>query len=72
MIGYILTLEQKNAIQGQEFASYQYFNCVISIDDIWFTFFTSEEEILIKNTVYNWVLNCPKGEFIPKPTPPII
>jgi hypothetical protein len=64
MIGYKLTLAQKNDIQGKEYAPYQYFNCVQDINDIWFTFLTDEDKILIANTKYSWILECPQAKYV--------
>jgi hypothetical protein len=69
MIGYILTEEQYQEIQGKEFAPFEYFNCVQDINDIWFNFITEQQIPHIEISEYGWVLNCPKGEYIPKPRP---
>lgn len=65
MIGYKLTIEQKINIQGKEYAPYQAFNCVQDINNIWFTFLTDEDKILIANTEYSWLLECPQAEYVP-------
>ena len=70
MIGYILTIEQKYQIQGQEYAPYQCFNCVQDIQDIWFTFLTELDKETISNTQWNWILDLPQAEYVPKPSPP--
>jgi hypothetical protein len=70
MIGYILTIEQKNQIQGQQYAPYQCFNCVQNINDIWFTFLTELDKETILNTEWNWILTLPVGEYVPPPEPP--
>ena len=70
MIGYKLTTAQKEDIQGKEYAPYQYFNCVQDINDIWFTFLTDEDKILIANTEYSWLLDCPQAEYVPPIQPP--
>jgi len=69
MIGYILTIQQKDQIQGQEFAPFECFNCVQDINDVWFNFVTEQQIPLIQASQYAWVLNLPTGEYIPKPTP---
>ena len=69
MIGYILTLEQKEDIQVQEYAPYQVFNCVQDINDIWFTFLTDDDKKAIIGTQYEWLLSCPQGEYIAPPSP---
>jgi hypothetical protein len=69
MIGYILTEEQYQEIQGKEFAPYQHFNCVQDINDVWFNFVTEQQIPLIQESQYAWVLDLPQGEYIPKPSP---
>ena len=64
MIGYILTLEQKNAIQGQFYSEWQVFSCALDVNNIWFIVLSQQDESEIINTQYNWVLNLPKGEYI--------
>ena len=69
MIGYILTETVKDAIQGKEFAPFQRFNCVQDINDVWFNFVTEQQIPLVEASQYAWVLECPQGEYVPKPTP---
>lgn len=69
MIGYILTIKQKDQIQGQEYAPYQCFNSVQDINDIWFTFLTELDKETIKDTEYMWLLDLPTAEYVPKPSP---
>jgi len=69
MIGYILNTEDYNQIQGQFYAPYQCFNCVQDIQDIWFTFLTELDKETILNTEWNWILDLPQAEYIPKPSP---
>jgi hypothetical protein len=69
MIGYILTIEQKDQIQGQEFAPFECFNCVQDINNVWFNFVTEQQIPLVEASQYAWVLDLPTGEYIPKPTP---
>ena len=70
MIGYILTIEQKNTIQGKYYAPFEIFNCVQDINDIWFTLLTDDDKRAIIGTQYEWLLSCPQGEYVPKPSPP--
>lgn len=70
MIGYILTQEQYEQIQGTHFAPYECFNCVQDVNDVWFTFFTQQQIVTIAPTEWVWVLTLPQGEYIPKPSPP--
>ena len=69
MIGYILTIEQKDNIQGVEFSPYQSFNCVQDINDIWFTFISDQQKPLLIDTEYVWILTLSVAEYIPKPSP---
>jgi hypothetical protein len=71
MLGYILTVPQKESIQKIEYAPFQYFNCVQDINGVWFTFLTPQDIVLITDTEYNWILNCTKGEYVAPPTPPL-
>lgn len=70
MIGYILTNEQKDLIQGQEFAPYECFNCVQDINGVWFNFVSEQQIPLVEASQYAWLLQCPEGEYTPPPTPP--
>jgi hypothetical protein len=70
MIGYILTEEQKNQIQQQEFAPFQCFNCVQDINSVWFNFVTEQQIPLVAKSQYAWVLDLPQAEYIPPPPPP--
>jgi hypothetical protein len=65
MIGYKLTQEQKEIIQGQFYAPYQFINCVQDINNIWFTFFTDEDKAIIETSEYAWVLDCSQAEYVP-------
>jgi hypothetical protein len=69
MIGYKLSQENYDQVQGQQYAPYQCFNCVQDINDIWFTFLTELDMEVILNTEWNWILDLPQGEYIPKPAP---
>jgi hypothetical protein len=69
MIGYILTIEQKDQIQGKEFAPFECFNCVQDINGVWFNFVTEQQIPLIKDSQYSWLFDLPQGEYIPKPSP---
>jgi hypothetical protein len=70
MIGYILTNEQYDEIQGKEFAPFQYFNCVQDINGVWFNFLTQQQIVSIAPTQWVWVLTLPQGEYVPPPPPP--
>jgi hypothetical protein len=70
MIGYILTTEQKDQIQGKEFAPFECFNCVQDINDVWFNFVSDQQIPEIEASQYAWVLNLPQGEYVPPLPPP--
>jgi hypothetical protein len=70
MIGYILTIEQKELIQGQEYAPYECFNCAQDINGVWFNFVTEQQIPFIAASQYAWVLTLPQAEYIPPPSPP--
>lgn len=64
MIGYKLTLEQKEAIQGVEFSDATFFNCVEDINGVWFLFL-SEQDVNNLPSEYAYLLELPKEEFVP-------
>ena len=70
MIGYILTEEQKDQIQGQEFAPYQCFNCIQDINGVWFNFVTEQQIPQVLASQYAWTLDLPQGEYTPPPPLP--
>ena len=70
MIGYILTPEQKELIQGQYFATDIFFNCVADINGVWFLFLSEQDIPLVESSQYAWVLTLPQGEYTPPPSPP--
>ena len=71
MIGYILTPEQNEQIQGQYYTESQFFNCVQSIDGTWFLFLSEQDkEEVFTNMQWNWILDLPQGEYTPPPPPP--
>lgn len=69
MIGYILTTEEQTQVQGQFYSPYEFFNCVQDINEIWYLFLSNQDKTQIALTDWNWLLDLPKGEYIPKPTP---
>ncbi len=69
MLGYILTEEQKDQIQGQEFAPFQCFNCVQDINGVWFNILTQQQIVTIAPTSWVWVLTLPQGEYTIWPKP---
>ena len=70
MIGYTLTHEQKEQIQGQYYTDSQFFNCVADIVGVWFLFLSDQDKPEVAVTEYAWVLDLPEAEYIPPPPPP--
>jgi hypothetical protein len=70
MIGYILTNEQYDQVQGQFINSYQFINCVQDINDVWFFFGNQQDKESFKENEFMWLFDLPQGEYIPKPNPP--
>ena len=74
MIGYILTVDEKDQIQGQYYTDYQFFNCVQDINDVWYLLLSDEDQPEVEASQYAWVLDLPQGEYtppLPPPFPPI-
>jgi hypothetical protein len=69
MIGYILTIEEYNNIQGEYYTSSCFFNCVQDINGVWFLFLSQQDKDYIVNTSWAWLLTLPEGEYVPKPSP---
>jgi hypothetical protein len=70
MIGYILTNEQSQVIDKQFYSNNQFFYCSQDVNEIWFILLSEDDKKVIENTNYEWILDCPKSEFIP-PLPPM-
>jgi len=70
MIGYILTPEQYEQVQGQYFATDIFFNCVADINGVWFLMLSQQDIVIIAPTSWGWVLTLPQGEYTPPPPPP--
>jgi hypothetical protein len=70
MIGYILTPEEKDQVQGQYYTQYQFLNCVQDIDDIWYLMLSDEDKPEVEASQYAWVLDLPQGEYTPPLPPP--
>ena len=68
MIGYILTVAQKQEIQGVFFTDNIFFNCVQDINETWFLFL-SQQDIEILPQEFQYLLSLPTGEYVP-PLPP--
>jgi hypothetical protein len=71
MDGYKLTIQQKDSIQGVCYADAQYFNCVQDINGEWFTFLSDADIIIVTDSEWAWILDCPFVEYVPPIYPPI-
>lgn len=69
MIGYKLSQEQKDQVQGQFINPYQFINCVQNINDIWFFFGNDQDKESFEGTEYMWLFDLPQEEYTPKPSP---
>ena len=70
MIGYILTLEQAEQVQGKFITPYLFINCVQDINGVWFLFLSEQDIPLVQSSQYAWTLDLPQGEYTPPPPPP--
>jgi hypothetical protein len=70
MIGYTLTPDQYTQVQGQYYTEYQFFNCVVDAEGIYFLFLSDEDKQEVAITEYAWVLDLPEAEYIPPIPPP--
>jgi hypothetical protein len=70
MIGYTLTPDQYEQIQGQYYTASQFFNCVADIDGTWFLFLSDQDKPEVEASEYAWVLDLPVGEYVPPIPPP--
>ena len=70
MIGYILTNDEYNQVQGQFYAPYEFFNCVQDINGVWYLFLSTQDKEQIVNTEWNWIRTLTEGEYVPPPAPP--
>ena len=65
MIGYKITIEQKNAIQGQFYNENCFFNCVKDINNDWFLFLSQSDKNEIESTQYAYLLSLSEFEYVP-------
>jgi hypothetical protein len=71
MEGRIVTNQTAEQLQGVFFDSDTFFNFVQDINDSYFLFLSSSDEVDIAPTEYAYLLEIPLSEYIPKPTQPI-
>jgi hypothetical protein len=63
MIGYKLTINEKELLSGAAFAPDQYFNPVPDIDGVYFIFEGEVEGCI--NEEFMWVKELPTAEYVP-------
>jgi len=68
MEGRIATNEQAEQLQGVFFDSDTFFNFVQDINEVYFLFLSSSDEVDISVTEYAYLLDIPLSEYIPKQT----
>tara|TARA_R110000772_G_scaffold31881_1_gene78347 strand:- start:151 stop:399 length:249 start_codon:yes stop_codon:yes gene_type:complete len=61
----LLTIEQKDSIVGQIYATDSYFNPIQDINNDWIISIEEMEQCV--NELYMWVKDLPMIEYIPKP-----
>jgi hypothetical protein len=64
----LLTLEQKETIEGQLYAPDSYFNPIQDINNNWVISTQEMDECIVEE--FMWVKDLPQIDFEPKPTPP--
>jgi len=67
MIGYELTETEKQNIQNQFYTEWQQFSCALDINDKWYIILSNQDKKILIDSQYNWILDLPESEFIPKP-----
>ena len=67
MKGRIVTNEQQQELNGVFFNETTFFYFVQDINDNWFLFLSDEDELSIAGGKYEYLLQIPLSEFIPKP-----
>ena len=70
MEGRIVTNQTAEDLQGVFFDEDTFFNFVQDINEVYFLFLSSSDEVDISATEYAYLLDIPLSEYIPKPTPP--
>ena len=65
MVGYKLTIEQKEAIQGIFYNENCFFNCVQDINNDWLLFLSQSDKAELVNTNYAYLLSLSEFEYVP-------
>ena len=69
MEGRIVTNETAESLQGVFFDADTFFNFVQDINEVYFLFLSSSDEVDIAPTEYAYLLEIPLSPFEPKPSP---
>lgn len=69
--GRIVTNQQAQDLQDVFFDAETFFNFVQDINDVYFLFLSSSDEVDIAPTTYAYLLDIPLSDFIPQPNPPM-
>lgn len=69
MEGRIVTTETAESLQGVFFDSDTFFNFVQDVNDVYFLFLSSSDEVDIAPTEYAYLLDIPLSPYVPKITP---
>ena len=69
MEGRIVTPQQAQELEGIFFDANTYLGFVQDINDVYFLFLSSSDEVDIAPTEYAYLLEIPLSEYVPKPTP---
>jgi hypothetical protein len=67
--GRIVTNETAQELQGVFFDADTFFNFVQDINDVYFLFLSSSDEVDIAPTKYAYLLEIPLSPYVPQPTP---
>jgi hypothetical protein len=70
MEGRIVTDQQALDLQNVFFDADTFFNFVQDINDVYFLFLSSSDEVDIAPTEYAYLLEIPLSPYVPQPTPP--
>jgi hypothetical protein len=68
MEGRIVTNQTAEQLQGVFFDADTFFNFVQDINDVYFLFLSSSDEVDIASTKYAYLLDIPLSPYVPKPT----
>ena len=69
MEGRIVTTETAESLQGVFFDNDTFFNFVQDINEVYFLFLSSSDEVDIAPTEYAYLLDIPLSPYVPQPTP---